>query len=55
VRIFNVQGKVVVSKQVSLNQGNNNVRIDNLSNLPSGNYYLELISPTNKVIQKITK
>jgi uncharacterized repeat protein (TIGR01451 family) len=55
VRIFNVQGKVVVSKQVSLNQGNNNVRIDNLSNLPSGNYYLELISPTNKVVQKITK
>lgn len=55
VMIFNVQGKMVVSKQEMFNKGNNNVRIDNLSNLPSGNYYLQLVSPTQKTVQKITK
>jgi hypothetical protein len=55
VQIFNVQGKIVVTKQVSVNKGNNNIRIDNLSPLPAGNYYLRLTSPTQKIIQKITK
>jgi uncharacterized repeat protein (TIGR01451 family) len=55
VQIFNVQGKIVVAKQVSVNKGNNNIRIDNLSPLPAGNYYLRLTSPTQKIIQKITK
>ena len=55
VNIFNVQGKTVASKQVSVNKGNNNIRMDNLSKLPSGNYYLQLVSPTQKVVQKIAK
>lgn len=54
-KIFNVQGKEIFSKQVLVNKGVNNIRIDNLSNLSSGNYYLQLISPTQKIIQKITK
>jgi hypothetical protein len=55
ITIFNVQGKMVVSKQVSLNKGNNDIRIDNLSNLPAGNYYLQLSSATQKIIEKIAK
>lgn len=55
VRIFNVQGKMVASKKVSVNKGENNIRMDNLSNLPSGNYYLEILSATKKIVQKITK
>ncbi len=53
--IFNVQGKEILSKQIPVNKGVNNIRIDGLSNLASGNYYLQLISPTQKIIQKITK
>ena len=55
ISIFNVQGKLVLSKQVSLNKGNNDIRIDRLSNLPSGNYYLQLSSATQKIIEKIAK
>ena len=55
VKIFDVQGKIVASKQVSVNKGNNDIRLDNLSNLPSGNYYLQLVSPTQKIVQKIAK
>jgi uncharacterized repeat protein (TIGR01451 family) len=55
ITIFNVQGKMVVSKQVALNKGNNDIRIDNLSNLPAGNYYLQLSSATQKIIEKIAK
>lgn len=55
VNIFSVQGKIVASKQVSANKGNNVIRIDNLSNLPAGNYYLQLISPNQKIVQKIAK
>ena len=54
-KIFNVQGKEMYSKQLQVNKGINNIRIDNLSNLVSGNYYLQLISPSQKIIQKITK
>ncbi|MEO8824168.1 MAG: T9SS type A sorting domain-containing protein [Ginsengibacter sp.] len=55
VRIFNVQGKMVASKKVSVNKGENNIRMENLSILPSGNYYLEILSATKKIVQKITK
>ena len=54
-RIINMQGKIVVSKTVQVNKGSNYVRIDNLSNLPSGNYILQLVSPNGKIIQKIMK
>lgn len=37
------------------NKGANYIRMDNLSNLPSGNYILQLVSPNGKIIQKIMK
>jgi uncharacterized repeat protein (TIGR01451 family) len=55
INIFNVQGKIMVSKKVPLNKGNNDIRIENLSNLPAGNYYLQMVSPHQKIIQKIAK
>ncbi len=54
-RIINIQGKIVASKTVQVNKGSNYIRIDNLSNLPSGNYILQLVSPNGKIIQKIMK
>ena len=53
--IMNIQGKIVASKAVQVNKGANSIRIDNLSNLPSGNYILQLVSPNGKIIQKIMK
>lgn len=55
VRIINIQGKEVVSKTMQVNKGSNYVRIDELSNLPSGNYFVQFISATERVTQKITK
>jgi uncharacterized repeat protein (TIGR01451 family) len=55
VSIFNVQGKMVAVKQVSVTKGNNDIRMDNLPSLPPGNYYLQLVSTNQKIVQKITK
>ncbi len=54
-KIFSVQGREVLSKQMQVNKGNNNLKISDLSNLPSGNYILEIVSPSQKIIQKIIK
>ncbi|MEO6904947.1 MAG: T9SS type A sorting domain-containing protein, partial [Ginsengibacter sp.] len=54
-KIFNVQGIEVFSKRISINKGNNFLKIDNLSNLPAGNYFLQFASSTQKMVQKITK
>lgn len=54
-KIFSIQGKEVVSKQVVLNIGNNNIIINGLSDLPPGNYILEILSSSEKIIQKLIK
>ncbi|MEO8962071.1 MAG: T9SS type A sorting domain-containing protein [Ginsengibacter sp.] len=53
--IMNIQGKIVALKAVRVNKGANSIKIDNLSNLPSGNYILQLVSPNGKIIQKLMK
>jgi hypothetical protein len=55
VKIFSVQGKKVFFKKIVANKGRNFLKIDNLSNLPPGNYFLQLVSSSQKIIQKITK
>jgi len=55
VKIFSVQGKEVYSNEMSVSQGVNILKITGLSNLSSGNYYLQLISSTQKIVEKITK
>ena len=54
-RILNIQGKEVVSKKLQVSKGANNVRIDELSNLPSGSYFIQFISATERITQKISK
>ena len=54
-KIFSVQGRELLSKQILVNKGNNNIKISDLSNLPSGNYILEIFSSSQKIIQKIIK
>lgn len=55
VKIFSVQGKELLSKQMTVNKGNNFLKIDGLSNLASGDYFLKLISSSEKIIKEITK
>jgi uncharacterized repeat protein (TIGR01451 family) len=55
VKIFDVQGKEVISQQISFQKGNNNAKISGLSSLPMGNYFLQLLSPYQKIIKKIVK
>ena len=54
-KIYSVQGRELLSKQILVNKGNNNIKINDLSNLPPGNYILEIFSPSQKIIQKIIK
>lgn len=54
-KIYSVQGKEVFFKKLLVSTGSNFLRIDNLSNLPSGNYFLQLVSSTQRIIRKITK
>lgn len=54
-RIINIQGKEVVSKSFRVSKGDNSLKIDNLSMLPSGNYFIQFISPSERLIQKISK
>lgn len=55
VRVINIQGKEVVAKSIKVNKGVNYVRIDELSNLSSGNYFLQFISATERFTQKVSK
>jgi hypothetical protein len=54
-KIFSVQGKEVFLKKVPVKLGSNFLKIDNLSNFPSGNYFLQLVSSSQRIIRKITK
>lgn len=54
-RILNVQGKEVVTKKLQVVKGNNNLKLDDLSNLPSGSYFIQFISATERMTQKISK
>jgi len=54
-KIFSVDGKEVFSKLFQMNKGSNFLKLDGLSSLPPGTFLLQLISPSAKMIQKITK
>ena len=55
IRIINVQGMEVFSKASQINKGPNYIKLDELSKLPSGNYFIQFISATEKFTQKIIK
>ena len=54
-RILNIQGKEVVTKKLQVVKGANNLKVDDLSNLPSGSYFIQFISATERMTQKISK
>ncbi len=54
-RITNVSGGVVFSNKISVKKGLNHIYTNNLSKLPSGSYFTQFISPTERFTQKISK
>jgi uncharacterized repeat protein (TIGR01451 family) len=55
VKVINVQGTEVISKNIKMSKGLNYVSIEELSKLPSGNYFIQFISSTQTTSKKITK
>ncbi len=55
VKLFNSLGKELVRKQTTLINGSNFIRLDDLSNLPVANYFIEIASSEKKITQKIIK
>ncbi|MFZ4058117.1 MAG: T9SS type A sorting domain-containing protein [Ferruginibacter sp.] len=55
VKVFNMNGAEVVSKNVQMIKGNNLIRIDELSNLAGGTYMLQFNTPEGRVVKKITR
>ncbi len=55
VKVINMLGRVVASKSIQLNKGENYVSIDELSGLPSGNYLLQVNSADGSLVKEITK
>ncbi len=54
-RIINIQGKEMLVKRIQLNKGANYIKIDELSNIPAGNYFIQFISSEEKFSEKISK
>ncbi|MDQ6761147.1 MAG: T9SS type A sorting domain-containing protein [Bacteroidota bacterium] len=54
-RITNIQGKEMLIKRIQMNKGTNFIKIDELSKLPTGNYFIQFISSEEKYSAKITK
>ncbi len=55
IRIIDVQGNKVISKNIQMSKGLNYISMNNLSHLPAGNYFIQFISATEITTQKITK
>ncbi|KAA9039363.1 DUF11 domain-containing protein [Ginsengibacter hankyongi] len=54
-KIINLQGSEVITKGIKMNNGVNYIAIDELSDLPPGNYFIQFISATERFTKKITK
>lgn len=54
-RIISFDGRQMMTRQVSLQTGNNIVVLSNFGNIATGNYILEVTTSTDKFIKKIIK
>ncbi|HPH86442.1 MAG TPA: T9SS type A sorting domain-containing protein [Ferruginibacter sp.] len=54
-RIIGLDGRVVITRKMTIQKGDNIVVMHDLGNLPRGSYILEVVTSTDKFIQKIIK
>lgn len=55
VKVFNGAGKEVIAKNIKLIKGFNSITIDELAGLQPGNYIIQFISSTGKLIKQVVK
>ncbi len=55
VRILSLDGRALINRKMNIQKGDNIVLLNDLGNLSKGNYILEVITPNDKLIQKISK
>jgi uncharacterized repeat protein (TIGR01451 family) len=55
VKVLNVLGENVISKQVNLISGSNYIRLNDLQKLSPGKYFIEISSAKDKVSQQVVK
>ncbi|MEO5889711.1 MAG: T9SS type A sorting domain-containing protein [Ferruginibacter sp.] len=55
VKVYNVTGSEVVSKNVKMIKGYNYVAIDELSQVPAGNYIIQFNTANGKLIKQVVK
>ena len=54
-RILNIQGKEMMNTKLQAIKGQNQVRMEDLTKLPAGSYFIQFISATERITQKISK
>lgn len=55
VKIFNAEGREVYTKHVFFQKGYNEIKLNDLPALCTGTYFMQLLSPSQKIIKKIVK
>lgn len=55
IKLIDVAGKVISIKLIQLFKGTNFTRIDNLSRLQAGSYFIEIASQKEKVVRNVLK
>ncbi len=55
IKILNASGKEVSKKSMQFVRGTNYIRVDDLTKLSAGNYFIEIYSSEEKILQAILK
>ena len=55
VKVFNITGTEVISKNISMIKGFNYIGIDELSKMPAGNYVIQFTTSNGKLIKQLIK
>lgn len=55
IKVYNMTGRELVSKNVQLFKGTNYVPVNELSSLPAGNYIVQFNTSAGKIFKQITK
>ncbi len=54
-RVITMDGKIALTRNVTIDKGENIIVLKDLGQLQKGSYILEMITPTSKVVKKILK
>lgn len=55
IQLIDMSGRVVLTRDIQANEGNNDIRFDGLGNLSEGIYFIKIITPDAVLQQKVLK